>query len=240
MVVSKITRPNGLRINNLRVKNGLDALTLITINNVLAGDGEPLSSERIRRGEINRQGVVYQDYFKKTIFLPTNLRKRLRQPLGKVFKNTTQILKFITKSRPQIIIAVGDIISQELEKKGFTPDVKIIDYRSRRQALYPSTIYPVREVEKNSSRPARTVNTSGTINHQSVKAIDSAIKKFFSTKKSQTVVVKGEEDLLALPAIMLSPLDSHIYYGHWQLGVIGVEVNCQTKEKITRLLKKFN
>ena len=235
IVVSSITYDNALKINDLRIKNNLDPLKIIIVDNVLAGDKKLLSSERIRAGEIDKDGANYTRFFKKTLFLPKNLRKQLRKPLGKVLKNTGQVLKFFRQSKPIMTLAIGDIISQELEQNKFVPDVKIIDFRSRRHSLYSST-----EVEKNSSRRARTVNTSGTINPKSVKAINLAIKKNLSTKKPQTVIVFGEEDLLALPAIVLSPLNSLVLYGQWHLGVIAIQTTEETKEKTTKLLKKFN
>jgi uncharacterized protein (UPF0218 family) len=39
--------------------------------------------------------------------------------------------------------------------------------------------------------------------------------------------------------ILFSPLNSLVFYGHWQLGVVGVEVNEEIKEKIFCLLNKF-
>lgn len=53
------------------------------------------------------------------------------------------------------------------------------------------------------------------------------------------LIVDGEEDLLALPAILFAPLGSLILYGHWQHGIIAVEVNEQMKKKTQNLLNKF-
>lgn len=230
IVVSRITHPNALKINNLRIKNNLNPLKIIIVDNVLAEDKGLLSSERIRAGEIGREGKNYSSFFKKKIFLPKNLREQLRKPLGKVFKNTAQILKFIRRSKPVLTIAVGDIISQELEKKQFIPDVKIIDFRSRRHVI-PSLS---RDLAKR-----RYINKHGSINPQSTKAINSAIKKFLSTKKAQTIIIFGEEDLLALPTIVLSPLNSLILYGQWRVGAIATQVDEGSKQKIVELLKKF-
>src|SRR3989338_67865 len=58
IVVSKETFPNAIKINQLREKNKLPLLRIIIINDVLANDGKLISSERIRTGEINREGEV--------------------------------------------------------------------------------------------------------------------------------------------------------------------------------------
>lgn len=127
-----------------------------------------------------------------------------------------------------MVIAVGDIIANSLEKTGFTPDVKIIDYRSRRQAI------------KRPKKLGKTyVNNPGTISKESVNAIKKAIDSSLKTNKRQTVIIDGEEDLLALPAILLAPLGSVVLYGQIDLGIVFVRVFEETKSKITSIIKKF-
>ena len=149
--------------------------------------------------------------------------------MGKVFKETGRLIKFVRRLNPVMTIAVGDIISQKIEQRQFIPDVKIIDFRSRRHSIYAP-----------SSSTGRTINRAGTVNSQSVKSIDSAIKKTLLTKKPKTVAILGEEDLLALPAIILAPLNSLVLYGQWNLGVVAVYVTEEIKDKIIKLLKKFD
>lgn len=56
LVVSKETEPVGLTINEKRVANGLKPLELVVIDMVPADDTIPISSTRIRHGEIDREG----------------------------------------------------------------------------------------------------------------------------------------------------------------------------------------
>jgi len=58
LVTSTETKQTGLRINRIRVKNGLDPLLIITVDLILSCDGIPLSSTRIRSGEINSLGKI--------------------------------------------------------------------------------------------------------------------------------------------------------------------------------------
>ncbi|MBI4226331.1 DUF359 domain-containing protein [Candidatus Roizmanbacteria bacterium] len=62
---------------------------------------------------------------------------------------------------------------------------------------------------------------------------------FFTTKEKQLIVVKGEEDILALPAILFAPLHSVVLYGQIDMGVVMVEVTEQKKKEIQKLIKKF-
>ena len=56
LVVSKETEPVGIDINKKRRASGLEPLELIVIDMIPAEDCVPISSTRIRRGEIDREG----------------------------------------------------------------------------------------------------------------------------------------------------------------------------------------
>jgi len=58
IVVSEETEPRADEINRLRAERGLRPLLVFCIKMVLAEDGKPISSTRIRRGEIDRYGRV--------------------------------------------------------------------------------------------------------------------------------------------------------------------------------------
>ena len=56
LVVSEETRSTALKINEKRRKAGLPPLTIVTINMVPAENCAPISTTRIRKGEIDREG----------------------------------------------------------------------------------------------------------------------------------------------------------------------------------------
>jgi len=61
LVVSEETEPTAQEINNIRTNKGMKPLDIITIGMVLAEDGKPISSTRIRKGEIDVTGAVLKD-----------------------------------------------------------------------------------------------------------------------------------------------------------------------------------
>ncbi len=243
IIASKETFPNVLRINEERRKRNIPELRILIAPQICGNDTLPISSERIRKGDIDRRGMNYGLLMTRKnqayIRLPKHLRRKLRNPLGLVFKGTDDTLKeTIRKVRSNknfrnsvMTIAVGDIISRSLTESGSRPTLNIIDYRSRRINLNRGQT--LKGLSSSCENPA------GTITRKSVEAIKKCRNAFLETKKPQTLIVQGEEDLLALPAILLAPLGSVVLYGQQDLGVVCVYVTEKKKKQIAALVKKF-
>jgi pantetheine-phosphate adenylyltransferase len=58
LVVSPETLPVGLKINKIRGEKKLGQIEIVLVDYVLADDGLPISSTRIKRGEIDEHGRV--------------------------------------------------------------------------------------------------------------------------------------------------------------------------------------
>lgn len=266
LVLNKMNFHNARLINLERKKRNLPMLEYILVEDVLADDGKMVSSERIRIGEIDRNGesywlsVIGYSGKKKKLYLPDNLREELRIPLGKVVTTTNKVVQSIGLLKPTMTIAVGDIIYNSLINEGFIPDLGIIDYRSRRKDIQDphgflagrQTFQPrltaadlhgkinLRKSASNQRKSTRVINQPGTINFKAVEAIKATIDNYLRLNHPQGVIVDGEEDLLALPAILLAPLGSVVMYGQYGLGVIVVAVTEEIKKKIMKILEEFD
>ncbi len=58
IVVSEETEPNAIKINEIRAEKGMKPLDIVVVSFVLADDGIPISSTRIRQGKINQKGEL--------------------------------------------------------------------------------------------------------------------------------------------------------------------------------------
>ncbi len=62
IVVSPETQPVAEKINELRVKRGMSEIEIVLVPFVLADDGMPISSTRIKNGEIDLHGRLINDH----------------------------------------------------------------------------------------------------------------------------------------------------------------------------------
>jgi cytidyltransferase-like protein len=58
LMVSRMTKKTADKINAIRRRRGLKPLPVVSMNMVLAEDFEPISSTRVRAGEIDREGYL--------------------------------------------------------------------------------------------------------------------------------------------------------------------------------------
>ncbi|HUQ85876.1 MAG TPA: pantetheine-phosphate adenylyltransferase [Candidatus Limnocylindrales bacterium] len=225
-------------INAKRLSSGFAALKIEKVEFVLADDLEKVSSERIRKGEIDRDGNSYHMLFfdKKRLILPEELRSDLKKPFGKVIKDLSEIEKFIDKKN--MLFAVGDIIVMNLYKMNINPDISIIDYKTRRHALNVEDKMLLESISKKEN-VLNAENTPGTIERRAVGIIRRAFEDLSKTNRQQMIIVDGEEDLLTLPIIALSPLDSIVLYGQPDKGIVMVKVTEKKKKEVKYFLSKM-
>ncbi len=158
--------------------------------------------------------------------LPERMKDELRKPMGQVFADTEGLLAFVKKTKFPVLVAVGDVCAKALMDAGITPDLMIIDGRTKREAFDWKP--------KFSGNVVRVGNEPSTISD----GLEQAIKQFFNggSGKKTMIRVDGEEDLAVLPVLKHCPLNSLVIYGLWFEGVVAVTADKDVKKKSAVLM----
>src|SRR5208337_2936762 len=162
--------------------------------------------------------------------LTPGLRVKLKQPLGILIRGsftetTRRFSEMVNKEQPSSIIAVGDTVSKNLAKNHILAKLSILDNKCMRKNVQPTLLA--------AEKTFHVKNPQGTITEEAIAAVQEALQGSQHTK----IVVEGEEDLLALIAIMNAPQDSFVLYGQPHEGIVVVKVTQAKKTEISELLK---
>lgn len=160
--------------------------------------------------------------------LTPSLRRKLKKPLGRLFPTVDvrgdEFLELIL--RAAFVVTVGDRVTETFqEATGRSPDVFVVDGMERRSA---------REVPRIAHGAVhKAKNPAGRITRAAV----SAMRRAFAGDKPAMVLVEGEEDLLAITAVMDAPVGALVLYGQPLEGVVVVEVDAKAKERARETLR---
>lgn len=247
LFITKDTIQGAKLINDKRQELGMKPLLIYIIPLVNDENGEIISSERIREGLITRTGRSYYSFLfsRDTYILPESLRRGLRHPLGHIFSSFSEFSERISKGAHHrskieannslpLTISVGDVVTGELQKIGKLPSLSVIDGKTQRKALNRTFL---KEIIKLDCQYA--INEKGTIQKEAVRKLYSLISSGHN-KATNQLFVKGEEDLLTLPVILLAPLGTSVWYGQQAIGAVRVLVTEKKKEKVYNLLRQFD
>lgn len=159
--------------------------------------------------------------------LPKEMRGDLKEPLGDVVADVVEE-RLREGGR---VIAVGDMVTYHLLEAGVTPDVAVVDGKTEREDVDDEV------VERWSTLPvaARVENEPGTLSHAVVEALRDAMED----GEHSLVEVEGEEDLVALPAVVLASEGDTVLYGQPGEGMVYVEVNDETRNRALSLLRRM-
>ena len=142
IVCTEETRAECEGINRLRGEGGLPPLHIIVSDHSLAWDGEPISSSRIRAGEIDREGHPWipRAIREGKVVMTPQVEAELKEPFGRLFPgpedepsvSMSHVLAHIESgSGPGI--AVGDVTVRTLQDLGRPADIALIDGLTKRQ-----------------------------------------------------------------------------------------------------------
>jgi uncharacterized protein (UPF0218 family) len=157
--------------------------------------------------------------------LPEALRDRLGKPMGRLFGPDELGREAFKKTLNAVfVVSVGDRVTETLASLGRVPDVQVVDGRENRREREPPDVRHVTLL--------RARNPPGTITDEAIGAVREAMVR----EKPARVMVQGEEDLLAIPAVIYAPAGARVYYGQPGKGIVVVSVTALAKERNRKLL----
>ncbi len=169
---------------------------------------------------------------RKILYLPESMRSELKKPLGKLLtglpKKTVIILRgIVTRKKPPYFAVVGDFTGKNVLDAGLEPDLVVVDNRVMRSEVPP--------LDLGERQKITAINKAGTVDPSAWRALGEAV----ILKSRVSVIVEGEEDLLVLPLISLTPIGSLIVYGQPREGMVVVEVTKKIKGWVEDFLSRM-
>jgi len=158
-------------------------------------------------------------------------RKLLHKPFGKIMR-AQDIAHLLMKTRKKVV-SVGDICSFGLIGEGVVPHISICDGKSLRRKVRAGITSKIRE---HYAKRYHIKNPRGTINEDALLIIGLALRD----KQGSYIYVDGEEDLLALAAMMKCRKGNAVVYGQPGQGIVYVDINQKIKEKARRIFRKMD
>jgi len=127
----------------------------------------------------------------------------------------------------RITICVGDRVTREFWSAGLRPEVCVVDLREerRRVSLEIPPGYTLTTVD----------NPRGAISPDAWRVVGEAIRSAVGGER-RLLIVRGEEDLLCFPAVILAPDGSAVVYGQPGEGMRVIKVNEEERERALSLL----
>lgn len=156
---------------------------------------------------------------------------RLKIPLGQLLKGAPsdtmpKLKNLIQESEPPKVITVGDIVSRESLKAGILVSLRLVDQMTLRKVLDAFEI--------KAERIYRVRNPAGVITREAWDTIKEALRQ-----REAVIFVDGEEDLLAIPAIIESPENSFVVYGQPSEGLVVVTATPATKAEVKQMVYRM-
>lgn len=155
-----------------------------------------------------------------------------RRIFGNIHSSTNEALHAVPRARNKKLITIGDVTSYNAISAGGSPDVIVYDgleSRERTKTWMKNFLDAYMGEEHTLQNPA------GHIVSKAWSVADTCIAAAGKCK----VVVKGEEDLTAIPFIVQSPNGTVVLYGLRDRGVVSIVVDDAIKETCRKLLNRM-
>lgn len=157
------------------------------------------------------------------LVLPDEMRAELKEPMGDI---SPEVEEDRLTGR---VVAVGDMVTYHLLGAGVTPDVAVVDGRTKREDVDDAVVERWKEMRV----AARVENKPGTVSRALVDALRDAYDE------GGLVEVEGEEDLAVLPAVALASDGDTVVYGQPNEGMVYVKADDEARDYVLDILDRM-
>lgn len=155
--------------------------------------------------------------------LPEEHRMLFKEPFGVLYQSIDEIVPLIAGKD---VYTVGDVVTHNLQKKGITPAIAVVDGYTMRS---PCTRMPAVHDEC-----IFVKNPAGTITDELIRALERAV-----ANPPVTVIVDGEEDLAVIPLVLNAKDGAVVLYGQPHKGVVLRIVDREARKTAEGFLAHF-
>lgn len=225
LAVTEETVSGADAINQERQRLGMPQLPVHVFQLVKDAHGVPITSTRIRAGEINRDGDNYADILSGGVQLTQQQRaffSRPQDPIVTAAPNHATTPTFV----------VGDICLQIFHENNWEFHAGWFDEKSERTPLPHRSWKKAINTVKNRAGGLSAAAVTNVSHVASSVASDWCNDMLPIT--SHLTRVLGEEDLITIGVVMLAPLGCVVYYGQPGQGMVRLEITEQLKTAFTR------
>ena len=160
--------------------------------------------------------------------LPAAQRDAFKDPFGPVYTD----VEALRSAHVGPIVTVGDIVTYHFERAGHRPHVAAVDGRTKRETAPDE----VRQTIDDRTNRIEVENPPGTLTEALLRAIATALADDSHT----TIVVDGEEDLAAVPAVLAAATGTTVVYGQPDEGMVAIDVTDENRATFCDLLSAFD
>jgi uncharacterized protein (UPF0218 family) len=157
------------------------------------------------------------------LILPEEHRRLFKEPFGALYRSIDEIVPLI---EGKSVYTVGDVVTHNLQKKGITPTVAVVDGYTMRS--------PCNRMPAVHGECIQVKNPAGTITDELICALERAVKN-----PPSTIIVDGEEDLAVIPLILTAHDGAIVLYGQPHKGIVLRTVNSEARKTAQRFLAHF-
>jgi uncharacterized protein (UPF0218 family) len=162
--------------------------------------------------------------------LPRSLRGELKDPLGPVYTDAAGLLA----DAGDPVVTVGDVVTYHLLRADRRPDVALVDRKTKRETVDDAIWAAIDGFD----RRIGVSNPPATLSASLLTELRSA---FDRTGEGTTVlVVDGEEDLAALPAVLAAPEGASVVYGQPDEGMVLAGTSPDERAVVRDLLERMD